>query len=298
MRNVKNLSQLLTVLMMAIVLISCGKDNTEPQTPPADHDYNFALLTPTSNEITVGGGESINIQITFNETAVNDEGAWIATYFDGVSVGMYVATTMESPYNTDIPSAVITKQHHTVEFFLLGSGEADTANALASLKVEIERVLEIGDAYAGGIVFFLEDDHAGGLVCAWKDQNDGNGMAWASQQDVLIGTTGESVGSGQSNTSAIVNVQGADSEYAARLCDDLDFEGFTDWFLPSKDELNLIYVNLHAVATPLGDFQNDFYWSSTEDDEGDAWLQDFGSDGDQYYDAKNAERLIRAIRRF
>jgi len=297
MKNVKKLPQLLSALMLFMVLFSCGKDDTEPQTPPVDHDYKFTLVTPTTNQITVGGGERIDFQISFNQTAVNDEGAWIATYLDGVQSGMYTATTMESPYNTEMPSSVITNQHHTVEFFLLGSGETDTAKALASLKVEIERVLAIGDPYAGGFIFFL-DGNEGGLVCAWKDQNDGSGMAWANQQDVLTGASGESVGSGQSNTAAIVNVLGEDNDYAARLCENLEFEGYSDWFLPSKDELNLIFVNLHSAATSLGDFQNSFYWSSTEDDEGDAWLQDFGSNGDQYYDAKNAERLIRAVRNF
>lgn len=296
MKNLKRLSQLFGALVIIMVLFSCSKDNTEPQDPPVE-DYEFTLVTPTANDITVGGGQSIYFQISFNETAVDAKGAWIATYLDGVQVGMYAATTMESPFDTDIPAAAITNQYHTVEFFLLESGETDAEKALASIKVEVERVLEIGDEYAGGIIFFL-DGNAGGMVCTWKDQNDGNGMQWADQQGAVTGATGEAVGSGQGNTTAIVNEQGTDISYAARLCNELDFEGYTDWFLPSKDELNLIYVNLNNPSAPIGDFQNDFYWSSTEDDAGDAWLQDFGSDGDQNYDAKDAEHIIRAVRIF
>ena len=297
MKNVKKLSQLLSAIVLIMLVFSCKKENTEPQDPPVDQDYNFTLVAPSTNSITVGAGEEIDFQISFNPAAVNAEGAWIATYLDNVQIGMYTATTMESPYNTAIPSQAITTQYHTVEFFLLASGETDTAKALASIKVEVERVLQIGDGYAGGFIFFL-DNNGGGMVCAWEDQNNGNGMQWAGQQGVATGATGTDVGTGQANTTTIVNLLGTDVDYAARLCDELDFEGYTDWFLPSKDELNLIYINLHSVSTPIGNFQNDFYWSSTEDDAGDAWLQDFGSDGDQNYDAKDAEHRIRAIRIF
>jgi len=46
------------------------------------------------------------------------------------------------------------------------------------------------------------------------------------------------------------------------LCDDLVFNGYSDWYLPSSDELNKLYLNKSAV----GGFSNTFYWSSTEED--------------------------------
>ena len=88
------------------------------------------------------------------------------------------------------------------------------------------------------------------------------------------------------------------NKISARVCDELDLEGYTDWFLPSKDELILMYQNLHKATSPIGNFQTEFYWSSTEDDEGDAWLQEFNTDGDQNYDSKDALHSVRAVRVF
>ena len=157
--------------------------------------------------------------------------------------------------------------------------------------------IEIGDEYAGGIVFYI-DGNCGGLVCAKTDQNNGNAMAWAGQQNSVTGATGTAVGTGQENTTKIINDAGTSIDYAARICDELDLEGYSDWFLPSKDELNLMYQNLHKATPAIGNFQTDFYWSSTEDDAGDAWLQEFNTDGDQYYDAKDAHHMVRAVRAF
>ena len=64
--------------------------------------------------------------------------------------------------------------------------------------------------------------------------------------------------------------QQGQSGRAAQLCTELNFNGFSDWFLPSRDELNLIYENLFKVG--LGDFNKEelnseygsVYWSSSQ----------------------------------
>ena len=89
--------------------------------------------------------------------------------------------------------------------------------------------------------------------------------------------TGTAIGTGKTNTQLMVNAMGAEAystysgsdktaDYAARLCDILTYTinevSYDDWFLPSKDELNLMYVNLHKAG--LGGFDNNNYWSSSE----------------------------------
>jgi hypothetical protein len=65
------------------------------------------------------------------------------------------------------------------------------------------------------------------------------------------------------------------------------------WRLPTKDELNVMYVQLHQKG--LGNFAYGFYWSSSEVSSNDAWLQSFG-DGDQYDGDKVDSLRIRLVR--
>jgi TolB-like protein len=95
---------------------------------------------------------------------------------------------------------------------------------------------------------------------------------WGAFKKSVPGTrTG--VGTGKQNTEAIVkflqNI--GESDKAAQLCDSLEVEDFDDWFLPSKDELNLMYTNLKAKG--LGEFRKLLlYWSSSESDSRKAWV--------------------------
>lgn len=118
--------------------------------------------------------------------------------------------------------------------------------------------------------------------------------------------TATTIGSGKTNTQKIVNAMtnkaywdtnGSDSTafYAAKLCEDLIFNGYIDWFLPSKDELNLMYNNLKL--NNLGNFGDLYYWSSSEESPNYAWNQGF-DDGTQYEDFRYFEASIRPIRAF
>ena len=189
---------------------------------------------------------------------------------------------------TGTQSLIITAYKEDGTTALTGSPITVTATAIC---------IEIGDEYAGGIVFYINGD-CGGLVCAKMDQNNGDKTPWFAGVYTTTGATATEVGSGQANTSAIVLSQGANTNYAAIICDELELEGYNDWFLPSKDELNLMYHNLHQALPAIGNFQTDFYWNSTEDDEGDAWLQEFNSEGSQYFDSKSSSQYIRAVRSF
>ena len=90
----------------------------------------------------------------------------------------------------------------------------------------------------------------------------------------------------------------ADWYTAIQRCKKLDIGGYTDWRLPTKDELDLMYEKLKLNA--LGDFRNDCYWSSSQSNRNihRAWSQDFDS-GYQYdYTGKDLSRRVRAIRAF
>jgi lysophospholipase L1-like esterase len=86
-----------------------------------------------------------------------------------------------------------------------------------------------------------------------------------------------------------------ESGKGAQLCIQYRAGGASDWFLPSKDELDLMYKNLKAKG--LGGFSNSWYWSSSERDNESAWYQRF-SDGDQGYNTKRSMYFVRAVRAF
>ncbi len=124
---------------------------------------------------------------------------------------------------------------------------------------------------------------------------------------VLVGTN-LGIGKGLANTTALVSKKGSRAyisnysttaetteDYAARVCDTLVEGVYDDWFLPSKDELNLMYVNLKK--NNQGDFSDKSYWSSSERNAQLAWYQNF-DDGDQFYNDRYGGRWVRPVRAF
>ena len=154
----------------------------------------------------------------------------------------------------------------------------------------------IGDTHQGGIVFYL-DGNGGGLIAAPSDQSS---ATWGCDGQ-SIGGTSSAVGTGAANTTAIVSGC-SETAIAARICADLTLGGYDDWFLPSKDELNLMFENIgngpDAPLGNIGNFANYYYWSSTEHDNNFAWFQYF-LNGTQYiYFNKSATFNVRAVRAF
>jgi hypothetical protein len=151
----------------------------------------------------------------------------------------------------------------------------------------------IGQSFGGGIICYLDNSGQHGLIAALNDQSVG--IQWYNGTNVPIITTGMAIGSGQSNTIAIISNQGQGT-YAAIMCDNLVLNNYDDWFLPSKDELNTMYINLKAKG--LGNFADGHYWSSSEyKTDTNAWYQYFGL-GSQNSAGKEYEYYVRAIRAF
>ena len=108
----------------------------------------------------------------------------------------------------------------------------------------------------------------------------------------IPGAVGTAIGTGRQNTTAIITGC-PDAGIAARLADDFTFGGFSDWFLPSKDELNELFSN----RVDVGGFEPLGYWSSSEADLTDAWNQSF-FDGFQFDASKLGSNGVRAVRAF
>lgn len=194
-------------------------------------------------------------------------------------------------------------------------------------------VLAIGDSYGGGkVAYILKSGDPGyvagethGLIAAATDQTpvDPWNVAWSNLTDTLIGSAaqGLALGTGRANTAAIV-AQTLGNETigyvhctagAAYVCANLVEGGYDDWYLPSKDELNklyLMYLKYSSVGergnyNPSG--YNQAYWSSSEC-AGEyglvlAWYQYFDNDPSpgaelQNTNYKTQTYSVRAVRSF
>ena len=149
----------------------------------------------------------------------------------------------------------------------------------------------IGDTGpAGGKVFYLTDatgEH--GLEAAPEDQS--SEIEWGCY-GTEVGGTSSAIGTGKANTTAINRACRA--ETAASIAASYSLNGFSDWYLPSKDELNLLYTYQLAGGEGL---TTSPYWSSTEINSTDAWRQSFFN-GTQYGSGKMDTQSVRAVRAF
>jgi hypothetical protein len=120
--------------------------------------------------------------------------------------------------------------------------------------------LKLGDHNSGGIIFYLDQTGEHGKVCAAEDQNSNSNWIDA-------------------NTS----------------CNYSNLNGYNDWYLPTQDDLERMYQKLHKNG--IGAFATTYYWSSSEYNSANVWIQSFNS-GSQFVSSKSKIYHVRAVRTF
>ena len=155
----------------------------------------------------------------------------------------------------------------------------------------VQATVKLGDRLQGGIVFYIDATRKHGLIAAPSDLS--RLTSWWNGSFVTTGAI--SITDGADNAMKIIQAQGNSGSYAAKLCRDYTGGGYNDWFLPAKDQLNLLYQQKNIV----GGFADEIYWSSTEISYGEAWVQYF-KDGQQWADNTSDGATVgtRAIRAF
>ena len=244
-------------------------------------------------------------QATMTLTAGGATGTLVATVAPANATNKSVTWSSSAPAVATVANGVVTPLTAGTTTIIVATVDGGLTATCAVTVNPAPAPVAVGDSYGGGIVaYILQSGDTGydanvqhGLIAATADQS--TGIEWitgGSTQTILNGNTLTALGKGQANTNAM-KAQTGYTGGAAKVCDDYSVTvgsvTYTDWFLPSKDELDKLYINKVAI----GGFADGYYWSSSEGSAGLAWLQRF-EDGGQYIFSKGFLELVRAVRAF
>ena len=245
--------------------------------------------------------------ITFTAPA-HDGGAAITSYVATSSPGG-IRGTVSGPGSGEI---TVTGLTNGVDYtFTVTAVNENGTSAPSSASNSVTPNVAVGDLLQGGVVYYVAPtptdlDGDGkvdiGLICAVEDQSAA--IEWilgGASQTTENGNTSTAIGTGQTNTTAMMNQAGYTGG-AAQVADDYSVTDngvtYNDWFLPSLEELNEMYSQKNSIeaaagVTPFG--AN--YWSSSEHNSNKAKSVNMSSGNDSNTN-KNAQRNVRAIRTF
>jgi Protein of unknown function (DUF1566) len=286
MKKIINEGCLLAVVLL-VTLVSCKKENNAPQANTVSVQ-NFSKNTeenPT-NGLSIGTVQATgNGTLSYSITTQTPSGALSINSATG-ELTVANAALFDFEINPIITATIAVNNSGT------------TKNLTATIN--ITDVNEIGEYKFGGVIFWVNSTAKEGLVCATIDQSAG--IQWYNGVSVNTTALGKAIGTGQTNTTAIIVAQGTGS-YAAKLCDDLSLNGFSDWFLPSIDELKEMRINKSIIdATSIANsgtpIEATRYWSSTEYSGSihAAEAASFTTSSATFLEFKNSNHKVRAIR--
>lgn len=157
----------------------------------------------------------------------------------------------------------------------------------------------VGQSYGGGIIYYVDGSGCHGLIAAPNDLS--SGIAWWNGANMNIGTSTD-YGTGRANTLTIIAAQGSGT-YAASIVNGATINGYNDWYLPSRDELNLMALVSNSLKYTLGINTSSYYWSSSADNNNSVVSLSFTHVVNIYQNFDNASQRystypIRPIRSF
>lgn len=233
-------------------------------------------------------------------TVVSDGGA-------PITVGVCWSTSTNPTIADGISSAVGTLGAYTSSLTGLTLGNTYYVRAYATnsvgtvygSEISFTTAYNVGESYQGGIIayLFVSGDtgyisgETHGLIAAAANQS--TSAVWGCSGTAISGADGTAIGTGNQNTIDIM-AGCATSGISARLCGDLVLNGYSDWYLPSKNELNRLYINKVAI----GGFTTAYYASSSESSTTLLWSQSFNSGLQTTSRSKVTSLAVRAVRTF
>jgi hypothetical protein len=279
----------------------------------------FTKKRPDAPTIGTAGGGIAQATVLFTAPS-SDGGSAITSYTATSNPGDITGTLIQSGSGSITVEGLTNDTAYT---FTVSATNAIGTSAASAVSNSVTPQAdwtppEVGDFYGGGVVFYLfvEGDlgyipgQTHGLIVSINDQTarPGAGPTWYNDYtSTITGATGTAIGTGSTNTDTIITAQGAtETHYAAGLARAYTDGFYTDWFLPSKDEMEQIFLNRETITTTAeanggDDFehgQQNYYWSSSEYDEEKAWCRMFSVRTNAGKDFKSQEWYVRAVRAF
>ncbi len=269
------------------------------QTPPNAFNYSAVARNPTGQPIAT---TTIGIQITILKTSPTGESQYSENHFvntdafglfnlvigagavqsgsmatiDWSNDNYYLQVEMDATGGTNFLT-MGTTQLLSVPYAMY----AKSAGTVSGGGAGGNFTHYIGEEFGGGVIFHLWKDAQGAEHGLIVDKTDlSTSQVWSVYNPGLIGPSAQSSWDGLSNCNAIVAQPGHINSGAA-LCLNSNNGGQSDWYLPSVQELNMLWNNYYTVARSLSQIsgatqlQPANYWSSTEFNASNAWYYSF-----------------------
>lgn len=281
----------LTIITFSVLLLtSCTKDEQDSNSLVNDVQTVPVLTTDSVINITYSSAFSGGNIATNGGATITSKGiCWNTSPNPTISHSNTVEETGSASFTSNLTGLSIRTTYYVRAYATNSVGTAYGQE----VSFSTDSSLYIGVNYAGGVVFYLDTSNIHGLVSANSDA--GTSIPWGCPNSQIPGADGTSIGTGKQNTIDIVNGCATSTGFAAALCDSFILNGYSDWFLPSKAELDSMYNKLFLNG--VGNFSNNAYWSSSEMTSVFAW-QVFFSNGIKQGTNKINLAAVRAVRKF
>ena len=296
-------------IRLGILLETSAAESSYTETHPVStNDFGlFSLVISEGNTTddfsTLNWGNGAYLKV---ELDTNLDGEYILMGVSSFNAVPYAKYSDYSPTDNRIDSLVSLFEY---KFNLLSSPLQVSLDMGASVSelysVGFDKDQFIGLNYQGGIIFYIDETGEHGLVAALEDLTEGSNMGYDGTPEgfewgcygTSVATADENyaIGTGLENTEAIVS-QNCQTVYggitAAQAALNYEYEGYTDWFLPSFNELHEIGLQIY-----IGGYQNSIYWSSSEYNNSYA-KNVFFNEVNPYGTTKNYSLRVRCVRAF
>ncbi|MEO0038522.1 MAG: hypothetical protein RIQ59_1733 [Bacteroidota bacterium] len=259
-----------------------------PVTVPVSTTTATSSITSTGaisgGTISSDGGGTVTARGVVWSTSTNPTISLTTKTTDGTGTGSFASTITGLTANTQ---------------YYVRSYATNSAGTSYGNEITFTTLPTIGQSYQGGIIaYILQPGDSGyvagefhGIISATTDQVIN--ITWGNGSWISTGATATALRTGNANTNTIVSVLST-GNYAARLCYDLVLNGYSDWYLPSRDEMSKMILNKNAI----GGFSSANYWSSSEYDIRNAYYSNFTSGSANLVGDKLTVANVRAVRSF